>query len=101
MRTNYLSKDRILNYIVKYEKSHTYSVKEAYVNPSLAKLQAERAILNEMYSKLDAIDYRILSANCQSFVAAYRLLPDILIVHTSNNVYKINIVTKSQIKEKE
>lgn len=101
MKTNYLSKDRILNYIVKYENSHTYSVKEAYVNPSLAKLQAERAIINEMYSKLDAIDYRILSANYQSFVAAYRLLPDILIVHTSNNVYKINIVTKSQIKEKE
>lgn len=101
MKTNYLSKSRILNYIVKYERSNIYSVKEAYVNPSLAKLQAERAILNEMYSKLDAIDYRILSVNCQSFVAAYRLLPDILIVHTSNNVYKINIVTKSQIKEKE
>lgn len=101
MRTNYLSKDRILNYIVKYEKSHTYSVKEAHVNPSLAKLQAESTILNEMYSKLDAIDYRILSCNCQSFVAAYRILPDILIVYTSNNVYKINIVTKSQIKEKE
>ena len=101
MKTNYLSKSRILNYIVKYEKSHTYSVKEAYVNPSLAKLQAESFILNEMYSRLDAIDYRILSDNTYSFVAAYRILPDILIVHTSNRVYKINIVTKSQIKEKE
>ena len=101
MRTNYLSKDRILNYIVKYENSYTFSVKEAYAKPSIAKLRAERAILNEMYSKLDAIDYRILSTNCHSFVAAYRILPDILIVHTSNNVYKINTVTKSQIKEKE
>ena len=99
MRTNYLSKDRILNYIVKYEKSHTYSVKEAYANPSSAKLQAESNILNEMYSRLDAIDYRILSFNCHYFIAAYRILPDILIVHTSNSVYKINIVTKSQIKE--
>ena len=47
MRTNYLSKDRVLNYIVKYEKSHTYYVKEAYVSPSSAKLQAESNILNE------------------------------------------------------
>ena len=99
MRTNYLSKERILNYIVKYEKSHTYSVKEAYANPSSAKLQAESNILNEMYSILDAIDYRILSHNCYSFVAAYRILPDILIIHTPYCVYKINIVTKSQIKE--
>ena len=99
MRTNYLSKDRVLNYIVKYEKSHTYSVKEAYAHPSLAKLQVESNTLNEMYSRLDAIDYRILSYNSFSFVAAYRILPDILIVHTSNSVYKINIVTKSQIKE--
>ena len=99
MRTNYLSKDRILNYIAKYEKSHTYSVKEAYVKPSFAKLRAESFILNEMYSRLDAIDYRILSSSCHFFVAAYRILPDILIVHTSNTVYKINIVTKSQIKD--
>ena len=101
MRTNYLSKDRILSYIVKYEKSHTYSVKEAYVNPSFAKLRAESFILSEMYSRLDAIDYRILFCNTYSFTAAYRILPDILIVYTSNTVYKINIVTKSQIKEKE
>ena len=99
MRTNYLSKDRVLNYIVKYEKSRTYSVKEAYTHPSSAKLQAESNILNEMYSRLDAIDYRILSYNCQYFTAAYRILPDILIIHTPCRVYKINIVTKSQIKE--
>ena len=98
MRANYLSKDRVLNYIVKYEKSHTYSVKEAYAHPSSAKLQVESNILNKM-KKSNAIDYRILSYNCYSFVAAYRILPDILIVHTSNSVYKINIVTKSQIKE--
>lgn len=98
MRTNYLSKDRTLNYIVKYEKSHTYSVKEAYANPSSAKLQAESNILNEM-KKSNAADYRILSFNCQYFTAAYRILPDILIIHTPNHVYKINIVTKSQIKE--
>ena len=98
MRTNYLSKDRVLNYIAKYEKSHTHSVKEAYANPSSAKLQAESNILNKM-KKSNAIDYRILSFNCHYFTAAYRILPDILIIHTSCCVYKINIVTKSQIKE--
>lgn len=80
----------------KYNKSEAISVYEVYKNPSAEKVNAERAIMSEMYRE-SGFDYRVISHNVFQFTAAYQYMDREtgvikLRVHTSRTVYEIDFM---------
>lgn len=74
-------------WIEQYKRSTITGVQYAYGRCSQAKINAEIAILQEMFA-LGGHGYRILSATCNFFTCAYRLGQD-LVVHTYMNRYLV------------
>ena len=80
-------------YITSYLNAKPQNVRDAYKKPSVAKTDAEQAILNEMKA-CGGWGYKVLSHTCQYFTAAYvyRGKDGIakLRVHTPSNAFSID-----------
>ena len=74
-------------YLYMYEHAEATSVKQFYKQPSSAKVSAEKACLWKMMQE-HGKDYKILSGNTYSFIAAWRTAEG-LHVETKTNSYLV------------
>ena len=65
------------------------SVEMAYVKPSENKLRAEQEIKQRMQEE-GGVDYRVLYANCHTFVTAY-VAENILVIDTREATYRYDL----------
>lgn len=80
-------------WIERYNKATKTWLHECYKKPSMAKQIAD-AYVRECYESNGGYDLKIISYNCQSFTAGYKMIEngvEYLKIHTYTRTFKIKL----------